>query len=182
MTKNPIRITVAFDEPTANLLEKIKMETKLSQSELMRRALRFYHENKSITDASVRKKLYNYMDMLLSGEHVILDVDHFLLFLNLIETSPGKDKFWKDCEEVARSHAEQLRSKIARPQDLLERLEACNFFRMNVDSEGEFTLVLLSEAHKKFVKTLLEEIFKAMEFKAEIKADFAKLRVKVKES
>ena len=178
--KTPTRITVAFDEETADLLEKIRSEMNLSQSEVMRRAVRFYRENKAIISPSVRKRLYTYIDMLLSGEHVILDIDHFLLFLNLIETSPEKDKFWKDCEEVARSHGEQLRSKVASPRDLLERLETCNFFRMNVDSESEFTLVLLSEAHKKFVKKLLEEFFKAMEFKAEIKEDFAKLRVRVK--
>jgi len=82
--KNPIRITVALDEEMAELLEKIKEETSLSQSELIRQALRFYQENRALTDASVKKRLNIYMDMLLSGEHVILDVDHWLLLLNII--------------------------------------------------------------------------------------------------
>ncbi|MFQ5999940.1 MAG: ribbon-helix-helix protein, CopG family [Candidatus Bathyarchaeia archaeon] len=179
--KNPVRITVAFDEEASVLLEKMKKEMRLSRSELMRQALRFYHENKAIADISMRKKLYSYMDMLLCGEHVILDVDHWLLLLNLIETSPEKDKFWEDCKEVARSHAEQLAGKVRTVQDLLERLEACNFYRVNKDSESDFTLVLFSEIHKKFVKTFLEGVFAGMGFKAEVKEDLAKLRVKVTE-
>ncbi len=87
MSKNPTRITVAFDQSTAKLLEKISQETDLSQSEIMRRALKFYSENKPLTDPTTRKKAYAYMDLLLDGEHVILDFDHRLLFLRLIESS-----------------------------------------------------------------------------------------------
>ncbi len=103
MSKNPTRITVAFDQSTANLLEKISKETDLSQSEIMRRALRFYSENKILTDPATRKKAYAYMDLLLDGEHIILDVDHWLLFLRLIEASPDQEKFWSEHKEVARS-------------------------------------------------------------------------------
>jgi len=76
--KNPIRVTVALDKETNNLIEKMIEEMKVSRSELIRRALRFYYENKALTDVSVRKKLNFYMDMLLSSEHIILDVDHWL--------------------------------------------------------------------------------------------------------
>jgi len=88
---NPTRITVAFDQSTASLLDKISKENGLSQSEIMRRALRFYYENKAIEDTTTRKKLYTYMDLLLSGEHIIQDVDHWLLFKKLFESSPIKE-------------------------------------------------------------------------------------------
>lgn len=181
LVSNPIRITAAIDKETAELLEKESKEVALSQSEIIRRAIRFYHEHKNLAETSLQKKIRIYMDMLLSGEHVILDVSHWLLFLNLIENSPIKDSFWKDCREVARSHAEQFKSRILGPRDLLERLEACNFFRMNADSETEFTLVLFSETSKEFVKLLLEEIFGCMKIQAEIKVDLAKIRVVIKE-
>lgn len=179
--RNPVRITVAFDEEASALFEEMKKEMKLSQSELIRRALRFYHENKAIADISMRKRLYSYMDMLLCGEHVILDVDHWLLLLKLIETSPEKDRFWEECKEVARSHAEQLTGKVRTVEDLLDRLETCNFYRMNKHSESDFTLILASEAPKEFVKTFLEGVFAGMGFKAEVKENLAKLRVKVTE-
>jgi hypothetical protein len=82
---NPTRITVAFDQATADLLEKISKGAALSQSEIMRRALRFYYKNSAIDDDATRKKIYTYMDLLRRGEHIILDVDHWLLFLKLVE-------------------------------------------------------------------------------------------------
>jgi uncharacterized protein (DUF1778 family) len=180
MAKNPTRITVAFDQPTANLLEKISTETELSQSEIMRRALKFYNDNKALTDPVLRKKAYAYMDLLLDGEHVILDVDHWLLFLQLIESSPDKEKFWDEHRKVARSHKEQLKSKVHSAEDLLTRLELCNFYRLTKNSEREHTLIFGSELPKHFVRVFLEEYFSAMGIKTDIKENLTKLNVSVK--
>jgi hypothetical protein len=180
MSKNPTRITVAFDQPTANLLEQISQQTELSQSEIMRRALKFYNENKSLTDPATRKKAYAYMDLLLDGEHIILDVDHWLLFLRLIESSPDEDKFWTAHREVARSHKEQLKSKVRTAEELLTRLETCNFYRLTKNSDKDFTLIFGSEFPKKFVRIFLEEFFAAMSIKAEIRENLTKLSVTVK--
>jgi len=180
MIKNPTRITVAFDQSTANLLEKISKEAALSQSEIMRRALRFYYENRALEDAAARKKVYAYMDLLFSGEHVILDVDHWLLFLRLIESSPEQEKFWSEHREVARSHKEQLKNKVHTAEELLVRLETCNFFRMTKNSEKDFTLIWGSELPKKFVRIFIEEFFSAMGVKAEIKENLAKINVTIK--
>jgi hypothetical protein len=180
VSKNPTRITVAFDQATANLLEKISTETELSQSEIMRRAIKFYHENKALTDSATRKKAYAYMELLLGGEHVILDVDPWLLFLRLIENSPSQEKFWTEHREVARSHKEQLKSKVRTAEELLTRLETCNFFRLTKNSEKDFTLIFGSELPKKFFRIFLEEYFGAMPLKAEIKENLTKLSVTIK--
>ena len=58
--KNQIRITVALDRETNDLIEKMRKEMKVSRSELIRRVLRFYYENKALTDVSVRRKLTLY--------------------------------------------------------------------------------------------------------------------------
>ena len=177
---NTTRVTVAFDPTTAKLLEKISQENELSQSEIMRRALRFYNENKVMLDPNIRKKAYAYMDLLLSGEHVIVDVDHWLLFLNLIEISPAQEKFWNDHRAVAQSHKEQLKSKVHTAEEVLTRLETCNFFRMTKNSDKDFTLILGTELPKKFVKILIEEFFSAIDVRADIKENLAKLNVTVK--
>jgi hypothetical protein len=65
-------------------------------------------------------------------------------------------------------------------EELLARLEACNFFRVTKNSENDFTLVLGSELPKEFVKIFLEEYFAGMGVKASIKENLAKLRVTVK--
>ncbi len=53
---NPTRVTVAFDKTTADLLEKISNEGQVSQSEVMRRALKIYSENKALEDPAAKKK------------------------------------------------------------------------------------------------------------------------------
>jgi hypothetical protein len=176
---NPTRITVAFDQSTAKLLEKLSQEAELSQSEIMRRAIKFYNENQQLIDPAVKKKIGTYVDMLMSGEHVILDVDHWLLFLRLVDGSPEAEKFWDEHRKVAQSHKDQLRSKVHTAEDVLRRLEACNFFRLTKNSEKDFTLVLGSELAKKFVRITIEEFFSAVGIKAEIKENLAKIAITV---
>jgi len=64
-------------------------------------------------------------------------------------------------------------------EDVLKRLEACNFYILNQVSKIEYTLVLNSDVLKKFVKTLLNETLTGMGYQVEIKEDLAKLRLKV---
>jgi hypothetical protein len=146
----------------------------------MRRALSFYSENKILTDPAVRKKAYAYMSLLLDGEHIILDGDHWLMFLQLIENSPDKEKFWNEHKEVARAHKDQQKNKIHSAEELLVRLETCNFYRLTKNSEKEYTLIFGSELPKKFVRVFIEEYFAAMAIKAEIKENLTKLNVSVK--
>ena len=177
---NPTRITVAFDKATADLLEKISTEGQVSQSEVMRRALKFYNENKALEDPETKKKIHAYLDMLLTGEHIILDVDHWLMFLRLIASSPEKEKFWAEHKEVARSHWEQLKTKVHSPEEMLSRLEVCNFYRLTKNAPNDYTLVLVSEVSKDFIRIFLEEYFAAMGVRAEIKENLTKLRVTIK--
>jgi hypothetical protein len=117
--------------------------------------------------------------MLSAGEHVILDIDHWILFLNFIETHPDKEKFWKLHKDVSQAHAEQFKHKLYNAESILRRLEMCNLFKLSRPSKSEFILVFGSDLPKKFVKMELEEIFAGMGFLVEIKEDFSKLRVKV---
>ena len=120
--------------------------------------------------------------MLLSGEHVIVDVDHWLMFLRLIETSPMKEAFWKEHREFARAHWEQLKGKVHTTEDMLTRLESCNFYRLIRNGSNDYTLVLVSEVSKDFIRNFLEEYFSAMGVKVEIKENLTKLRVILKPS
>jgi hypothetical protein len=168
--KSPERITIALDEETAGLFKKMKEDLGMSQSELMRASLKFFGKH---------KKVYTHAEMLSAGEHVILDIDHWILFLNFIESHPEKEKFWNFHKEVCQAHAEQFKHKLYNAESIIRRLEICNLFKMNKTGKSEFTLIFGSDAPKKFVRTELEEIFSGMGFIVEIKEDFSKLRVKV---
>jgi hypothetical protein len=169
-----LRVTISLDSDAQALLENLKKELKASRSEVIRRSLRFYSENKHLLRHGGRIK--SYLEMLSGGEHIILDIDHWQLFLNFIEGSKEKEKFWEGHKRVARSHGEQFRGSSL--GDILERLEACNFYTLRRVSEEEFILVMNFEPTKKFVKAFLEEVFAVLEYRVEIKDDLAKLRIK----
>lgn len=177
---NPTRVTVAFDDATAKLLDRFCDEKKLSQSEIIRRALKGYEQNKHMEDPATAKRVQLYMDLLMKGEHIILDIDHWIIFLQLVTSSPEREKFWGKHREVARAHAEQLKTIVNGGEELLIRLEACNFFRLTKNGPRDFTLVLLSEHSKDFVKVFLEEYFSVAGIKAEVKQNFTKLWVTFK--
>jgi hypothetical protein len=178
--KNPTRITISLDEETKELFEKLKEKSRMSQSALLREALRFYSSNKDLLKKTENRKVETYVEMLAGGEHLILDVDHWLLFLKLLAESRSQKEFWEDHRRVARSHAEQFSKNVGTVEGVLERLEACNFYSLTKLGKNEFVLVLNSNITKKFVKTFIEEVFEGMGLKVEIKDDLAKLRVKSK--
>jgi hypothetical protein len=65
---------------------------------------------------------------------------------------------------------------------MLNRLEICNFYRLTKNAPNDYTLVLVSETSKDFIRLFLEEYFAAMGVKAEIKENLTKLRVTIKPS
>lgn len=174
---NPKRITVALDEKTLKLLEEMNDEEDSSRSSIVRKAIRFYHESKDLRDHGT-EKLETYLELLSEGEHVVLDVDHWLLFLDILESSQKNQKFWEQSKKVADSHADQLESTVTSIEDLLERLAACNFYRLNKISDEEFTLLVRSEKARRFVKKLLRDFADSMGFEVDIQEDIGKLRVK----
>ncbi len=168
-----------MDKDTFEVFKKMKDELKVSQSELMREALKFYCKYRTLVEPVDAEKVRTYIEMLATGEHIIMDIDHWLLFLNLVESHPDKEKFWESHKAICEAHAEQFNYKLYHAEGILKRLEACNLFKLREDSENAFTLILGPDVTRKFIKTELEEIFGGMGLKVDIKEDLAKLRVRV---
>ena len=172
--KNPIRTTIAFDEETAKIFEELKLKG-ISQSEIVRRALKFYYTFKDLENDEL-EKLKIYFEMLAEGEHVIIDLDHLVLFLRLIETHPEKEKFWEIHKSIAKNHAEEFSGMDV--DKILKRLETCNFFRMR-RSKNDYTLVFGDKLVKKFMKIFLEEVLKELKVDFDIKENLTKIRIRL---
>lgn len=177
--KLPERITISLDERTADLFWNLKNNMGVSQSELMREALKFFGKHKLLFESFEDKTIYAYSEMLSTGEHIIIDIDHWKLFLNFIETHPDNEKFWNLHREVCRSHAEHFKHKLFNAESILKRLEICNLFNLRKTGTNEYALIFGSDLPKKFIRIKLEEIFSGMGFIAEIKDEYSRLRVKV---
>lgn len=174
--RNPVRITVSMDEESLRIFEILRSEMMLSQSEIIRRALKFYYTYKEIESYDL-DKIKIYIDMLIEGEHVILDIDHWISFLEFVETHQNEEEFWRLHRVIAEAHAEEFMGKSV--EYILKRLEACNFFRLQ-SKESEHVLLLNHEKTKKFVKEFLTIIFEKLKYEYEIKEDLMKLRIRVK--
>ncbi len=179
MAKAPERVTIALDAEAAKLFREMREDLGISQSELMREALKFYSKHKALFDSVDEEKIYAYSEMLSVGEHIILDIDHWILFLSFIESHPDKDTFWEMHQKVSQAHAEEFKHKNHKAETVLRRLELCNLFKLSRTSETDFTLLLGYDIPKKFVKTELEDIFSKMGIKVDVKEDFSKLRIKI---
>ena len=83
-------------------------------------------------------------------------------------------------KEVARAHWEQLKTKVRSPEEMLARLEVCNFYRFTKNAPNDYTLFWFPRFQKISLRIFLEEYFSAMGVKAEIKENLTKLRVTIK--
>lgn len=173
------RITISLDEGTAKLFQNLKKITGASQSELMREALKFFGKHKMLFDSIDDAAIYAYSEMLSTGEHIIIDIDHWKLFLNFIETHPDTERFWSLHREICRNHAGHFKHKLFNAESILKRLEICNLFNLRKTGINEFTLIFGSDLPKKFIRIKLEEIFSGMGYVVEIKDEFSRLRVRV---
>ncbi len=169
------KITAALDESTLNVLEHIGTEDDVAYSEVIRRAINFYNENRYFPTA----KCNAYLNMLSSGENVIIDVDHWYLFLDFIQSAQNQDKFWTKHREIAHFLGEQLKNASLTVEDTLRRLELCNFFKVIKHSETDFTLVLGYDLPINFVIVFLEEFFSVTDLKVELKPQLSKISVHV---
>ncbi len=176
MTPPPRRTSIALDEATEKYFDEL-VKGGESQSSVIRKALKLYHSFKGLEESGLNNvRVYN--EMLSSGEHVILDLDHLITLLKIAEASSENAKIWDASHRtVARNHSEQFRGMGVR--QILERLEACNFFRLS-QSGDSFILVFGSDELKRFTKTFLDEVLRAIHKDCEIKEDLTKLRIVVK--
>lgn len=172
----PHRITIALDEETMNLLSKLAKQMGITHSAVVRTSLKFFSENTDSPENLERSRIWS--NLLSKGEHIILDVDHWLLLLKHINSSPVRETFYEEAKPIAISHAEQLASVVKTPEEYLKRLEACNLCRVVKQSEKEFTVILTSEESKRLLSELIEQTLTQLGFQLEIKKDLMKLRLK----
>ena len=170
-----MRITTSMDEGTYTLLQDLMEGKKRSTSKTIRDAIEFYALHKDQATDYTAMNLY--MELLTSGEHLVIDLDHWILFMRILDGTMDPKEFWEAHHQIARSHAEQFKEKENTLEDVLKRLESCNLFKMSKVSDAEYTLILGTAPSKRFIKILIEEIAKGLELNVTVKEDFSKLRV-----
>ncbi|AKG90953.1 hypothetical protein GAH_01768 [Geoglobus ahangari] len=96
--KNPPRISIALDEETNRIFTELR-GSFTSVSEMFRELLRFYSRFRFLENQDPFR-IKTYVEMLSEGEHVILDIDHWVAFLRFMNTHPEKERFWEVHERI----------------------------------------------------------------------------------
>lgn len=176
------KVTAAFDGETHVLFEALRTRMGASQSDALRQMVRACAESPLPEDPRQKRRVQLYRNLLDGGEHLILDIDRLSAILRAVGTPTPELR--DALRAVARSHADQWRNHPPSPGELLERLEACNFFKVSPgspgpDNQSQFTLLPASDSLRHFVKWVVADLLEALGYQAEIREDLAKLRVRV---
>ncbi|MFP4117098.1 MAG: ribbon-helix-helix protein, CopG family [Candidatus Aenigmatarchaeota archaeon] len=176
MSKAPRRLSVSLDEESAEKLESLKKEMDCSKARVIREALKHLYAVEEF--GSSLEAVETYLDFLAKDEHVIVDVDHWNSLFE--EIGEGSEEFWEEVEDIGEQHWDEYYDKGLRTvSDILEYVEKTNWYRLNRNSEKDFTLVIKVEKSKKFVKKFLESLFRASPHEVRIFEGRRKLRLNV---
>jgi hypothetical protein len=182
MAKKFTRISVALDRKSEEMLNILVRKNNTTISEIVRRAINTYFELENAATRVTPDITKIYTDFLSDGEHCIVDIEHWTAMLDELNKK-ASDEFWKMMEKIGYEHGIQYKMKgLTDVYDILRYMEVGNWFRVKIDAEGCYTLILSTHTSQKFLKIFFENIFKAQGISVKIYEGFGKLRlVKVKD-
>jgi predicted transcriptional regulator len=177
MPSNSIRTSVALDKKTWEMLQILVRKKNATASDIIRRAITTYFEIENAATKISPDATKIYTDFLADGEHVIVDIEHWAAIWEELNEK-GSEKLWKEIAKSGFEHGIQYKDKgLTNVYDILRYMELGNFFKIKIDAEGCYTLVLSTHTEQKFLKLFLENIFKAQGINVEIRESFGKLRI-----
>ncbi len=176
MSKAPKRLSVSLNDESAEILQELKEDMDCSKAKVIREALKhLYAAEEFGTDLQV---VETYLDFLAKGEHVIVDVEHWNSLFE--EIDDGSEEFWEEVEDIGEQHWDEYYDKGLRTiPEILEYVEKTNWYKLNRNSERDYTLVINVENSKEFVKKFLKSLFRASPHEVRISEGRRKLRINV---
>ncbi|MBU0497631.1 MAG: hypothetical protein KKG04_06735 [Candidatus Thermoplasmatota archaeon] len=172
------RLCAYFDDESVEILEKYSAKYGGSTANLLRRSLQCLKNCEEAQEKTSWDHIIAYVDFLAKMEHVILDIAHWKVLFSQI--GDGSDKFWEELRSIGEAHYKEYLDKGLRTvQDMLEYVENTNWYRLSVDAEDKFTLVLTVSESSHFVKTFFEGLFRQYPRDVEFREESMKIRIRV---
>ena len=173
----PARLTISLDQESLALIEHLQQKYKTSKADIVRKAVFCLDivEKVGVTSTDTIKV---WLDFLGKGEHVIVDVEHWRAIFK--EIGRGSEEFWEKVREIGKHHWDEYYDKGLRTvREILEYVEKTNWYKLSVDSERGFTLVLNVREAKRFIRNFFEGLFEMSPHKVSITETDGKLRINV---
>lgn len=171
------RITVSLDEDAREALEDLVSQTGDGNSELVRRALTFYAANYRAADSGVNVDLEKYHEMLMGGEHALLDIDFLHVLLANVEDEDGDwpEPFVEKVDRVANYHAAEYADRFDCLHDLLDWLSVCGFLTVRESRTNTYHVVFPTEDLKWFMLRFIRESTRDLPFEIEVEEGVSKV-------
>jgi hypothetical protein len=172
------RLSVSLDDESLGIIKKYLAKYKGSKANLIRRALEHLKDYEEIQERVSFEDVKTYIDYLAKLEHVIVDIAHWKAIF--AEIGEGSDEFWDEVYEIGVEHWKEYSDKgIKNIQKILEHVEKTNWYKLNVDSENSFTLILTVSEASGFVTTFFKGFFSRYSRDVEITEEFKKIRIRI---
>lgn len=170
------RLTISLDEESRSALEDLTEQSDESQSELMRRAVRFYAANYDAARTNDENSLEEYYKMLSGGEHALLDIDFLHLFLSyLIEENGENAELLEDIGRVADYHVTEYRERFDSLEGLLEWLSLCGFLTVRQSDANTYHTVFQSPEIRWFMTRFVVRTAENLDFDVEVEEGVSKV-------
>jgi len=176
--KNDImeRLSISLDEKSSSILNKYLSKYGTSKADIIRKALDCLETMEETVEETSLENILAYVDYLAEGEHLIVDIAHWKSIF--IEIGEGSKKFWDEVYKIGDSHRREYSDKgVKEVEQILRYIEKTNWYKLNVDSEKSFTLVLTALESARFIKTFFEGFFSNYPQKIKITEEYMKIRV-----
>ena len=172
------RVSVAIDDETSSILEKLANKENKTVSEIIREAIVLYSKLGDGEENRIDINKIKAYDELLSGrEHIILDLEVWIAVLDELNEK-ASEEFWKIVGEIGYSQGISFVHRgFKRVCDVLRYLEFKNMFRVGKTGKGCNVLILTSRNEQKFVRIFLENVFKAMGIEVELIEGLRKITI-----
>lgn len=172
------RLSVSLNDEASNIINKYLPKYGGSKADLIRRALIYLNKCEEIQENVNFKTIEAYIDYLGKLEHVIVDIAHWKEIFN--EIGQGSSRFWDEVYKIGEEHRKEYYDKgIRNIRKILEHIEKTNWYKLSIDSEDCYTLILTVTEAGKFVKKFLAGFFKNYPRKVEISDEGKKIRIRV---
>jgi len=172
------RLSISLDKESQDIIKAYLPKYKGSKANLVRRALEHLKDHEEIQKKVAFDSIKVYIDFLANMEHVIVDIAHWKAIFS--EIGEGSEKFWDEVYQIGVEHWKEYSDKGMRNiKQILEYVEKTNWYKLNIDSENTFTLILSVSEASKFVTTFFRGFFSRQSRNIEISEEFKKIRIRI---
>ncbi len=172
------RLTISLDPESTAIVNQHIEKYQGSKADIIRKALHYLQEIEQLEQRTPMQTIRVYLDYLANMEHIIVDIALWKAIFS--EIKQGSDEFYDEVYHIGEEHQKDFFDSGKKDiKTILEFIEKTNVYKLNIDSENSYTLILTVSEASKFLKTFFQGFFKNYPRDIEITEEYKKIRIRL---